>query len=511
MKKQSLLLILLIFCVIGNAQEIDSSLLAQFPPSVINRLVDVSKLKTVEADRQRSIAILFMKEDSAVQKAVLNKADPVAVEAIKQNTQNQIQQLLTQSEYAAYKNVNQLFSSADNYARVLTLYYLDKYKLDSAKHYFGIYRHLKVQGLLLLPLGYKAETPADVAKQLASFYENNVQKMLNEYEGLYIYKQYEDSLQKIKPLTKGVLTRLKENFLNQCRLYNHRSYAEHFITSMHGVIKDTTYYAAWYKKELKEKAEANTRQSIVKMLKQKVVSREAAGNMRKIIYDHFYTNAVYDITYLSFPKEKDSLIARTDKLYDSLMTAQLMHEGEFDHVTLLSTAIKNKKKLQLRPTLVDTLVGHAIVVNNDWTSFNSKNPWGRFDYLKYEIPVMETLLTDEQYRQVLKIKNSWQAEEWAKDDWGELNQRGIAAGLDSLGTVHSMQQYNVNMLILKDRYANDKERLNNELSALNNTMPAALKMLKRARVTGGATVAADNKKSPANTDKQQPLKESFKW
>jgi hypothetical protein len=99
----------------------------------------------------------------------------------------------------------------------------------------------------------------------------------------------------------------------------------------------------------------------------------------------------------------------------------------------------------------------------------------------FEADNMQKIVSEDQYRKVLMIKNRSEAETNAEMDWQELEQRAMSARYIKDSTMVELKNYYLAKLCTYYRYANDKLKQSVNVKNLQEHMPAALRALTSAR------------------------------
>jgi hypothetical protein len=120
------------------------------------------------------------------------------------------------------------------------------------------------------------------------------------------------------------------------------------------------------------------------------------------------------------------------------------------------------------------------------------------DLKSYERKMLPTILTDEQYIDLLVLLNRKTASDWASNSWKHMQERGIDQGLDSTKVYREIYNYNLAKLVKKDRFGNDAPKTSPSLAKLVSEQPEALRMLQ-----------SDQARNVSN--KPEAVKTKFAW
>ena len=144
-------------------------------------------------------------------------------------------------------------------------------------------------------------------------------------------------------------------------------------------------------------------------------------------------------------------------------------------ISKFADAVRLRKELKLSPGQVDSLIFHA----NSLQGYKKLNP--KISPKDYERKVLPTILDDSQYTSLLLLHYKDKAVAWAKDDWKELNERGIATGLDSVTATRQIINYNLAKWAISDRLGKAGSHSSPSIKSIETPMPEAMQRLRTAR------------------------------
>lgn len=136
-----------------------------------------------------------------------------------------------------------------------------------------------------------------------------------------------------------------------------------------------------------------------------------------------------------------------------------------------ANAVKNREKLKLNKEQVDNLIYQS----KQMREMKKQTP--SLDLKAYERKLLPTILTDEQYTNLLILLNKKTASDWASNSWNHIKERGIDQGLDSTKVHREIFNYNLAKLVKKDRFGNDAPKTTASLSKMTTERPEALRRL----------------------------------
>lgn len=157
-----------------------------------------------------------------------------------------------------------------------------------------------------------------------------------------------------------------------------------------------------------------------------------------------------------------------------------------------ANAVRNKERLKLNKVQIDTLIYQSKLM----AEMKKETP--SLDLKAYERKLLPTILTDEQYTNLLITLNRKTASEWASSSWKHIQERGIDQGLDSTKVYREIFNYNLAKLVKKDRFGNDTPKTSASLVKLTTEQPEALRRLQ-----------SDQARNVS--DKPEAIKTKFAW
>ncbi|WP_026715272.1 hypothetical protein [Flavobacterium daejeonense] len=154
-----------------------------------------------------------------------------------------------------------------------------------------------------------------------------------------------------------------------------------------------------------------------------------------------------------------------------------------------ASAVRNRERLKLNKEQIDNLIYQSKLMAD------MKKETPSLDLKAHERKLLPTILTDEQYTDLLVILNRKTASDWATNSWKHIKERGIDQGLDSTKVYREIYNYNLAKLVRKDRFGNDMPKTSASLARLVSEQPGALRMLQsdQARNVSNKPEAAKTK------------------
>lgn len=142
-----------------------------------------------------------------------------------------------------------------------------------------------------------------------------------------------------------------------------------------------------------------------------------------------------------------------------------------DDNSKFASAVRNREKLKLDKTQIDSLIYQSKLMTEKKAENES------LDLKSYERKILPTILTDEQYTQLLIDLNKKTANAWAKGSWQKMKERGIDQGLDSTKVHNELFNYNLAKLVKKERFGKDVPKTSESMRKMNTTLPESLRRL----------------------------------
>ncbi|MDQ0966729.1 cell pole-organizing protein PopZ [Flavobacterium sp. W4I14] len=138
-------------------------------------------------------------------------------------------------------------------------------------------------------------------------------------------------------------------------------------------------------------------------------------------------------------------------------------------------AVRNRGVLKLTASQTDSLIVYA-------NRLEELKKDGFQELKDYERRILPGILSDDQYTQLLILGNKKTAFNWAIGDWKELKQRGLHEDLDSAKTVNASINYNVAVLVKKERFGSQPPKVSASIQKMETPQPEGMKRVHRARL-----------------------------
>ncbi|MEY2869523.1 MAG: hypothetical protein RIR01_2020, partial [Bacteroidota bacterium] len=102
-----------------------------------------------------------------------------------------------------------------------------------------------------------------------------------------------------------------------------------------------------------------------------------------------------------------------------------------------ASAVRNRERLKLNKEQIDNLIYQSKLM----AEMKKETP--SLDLKAHERKLLPTILTDEQYTDLLILLNKKTASDWAANSWNHIKERGIDQGLDSTKVYREIYNYNL--------------------------------------------------------------------
>lgn len=208
------------------------------------------------------------------------------------------------------------------------------------------------------------------------------------------------------------------------------------------------------------------------------------GETYKTLYQAYYNRRIeLDKAMMASDKtvKSQNNLTAVIKKYDSISNSYLLALKSKNLIgdkvidtednSKFANAVRNRDKLKLNKEQIDNLIYQS----KQMAEMKKETP--SLDLKSYERKLLPTILTDEQYTNLLIILNRKTASDWAKNSWKNIQERGIDQGLDSTKVNRELFNYNLAKLVKKDRFGNDKPQKSESLNRMNTEKPEALRRL----------------------------------
>lgn len=284
------------------------------------------------------------------------------------------------------------------------------------------------------------------------------------------------ALDSIRPLREEQRTKITNTFLNSTKTSGDDRYADLFKSAIQ-TLGDTTYFAQIYKKWIEKTALERVSKSVAKSKQPKNVSKST-----KDLFFHYH-KAQVTISY-TFPAESKQYRTINEQIethYKPLLDSALMRDGSLIEKSQLSAALRIAKPLQMTARQQDSLLlaGDRLVRDRD--KFLKANPEQTYRYQSFERRELAKILSPEQYTRLLQSLYHKEAQFWAANQWKEIENYKLMDKTDSTSLKKEMTNYQLNKLIIKERFADDLSVQAAQLKQIELSKPKIVKLLDAAR------------------------------
>jgi hypothetical protein len=499
MKTVILLLGMIVTCLSVKSQLVARSISDFYPASIVIRVYDVSSKNGISEAKQLELAKFFSKSDSLVNSLIISGITSDKIASTQQLFQTEFHRIL--SGKATNDYYNEKFQSksrreADVVAKILQ----QKYHCDSSltkamrEAYFK-----KRQAIEKFFQTSSKDSGIDMQRisELVTKYDSVIDKITYAASSNTYIKSQIEMLDHFKPLGQQKAANLEKTFIALCAKNNNKSFADNFSEALQRNVSDTSYYSFLNVEDIQKRAVSGMLQANKEFKKNYKLSKNAMTALSPLIYEKEWRLATLNYAYPYFTKTKDSLVNSITVRIDSLIAVILNDDGVMLPTSQFAIAVRNSSTLGLSEEQKALLRKKALELKKMKDDYLEKEPFGKYDSKAFETNSMLQIISEEQYYKVLNIKNQSQAKTEADQDWIELNQRNLAAGLNKDSTIRQLRTYYLAKWTAYYRHGNDKIKQAANVKAVQEHMPAYLRALTAARKYN----------NPVNTDASS----SYRW
>ena len=432
-------LLLFIICLTAtavkmNAQTyaVDTSIIRKYNSSLVNEVYDVISKTNISAAKQKDIVNILKKQDSVLAVMIAQNRPYEAIDSMNQ--------VYTKQWKAYLSSAEQMF-----------------YAVEKEKEYK---REKFTYDFISLALKYTSEL--------------GLSQQQNDAIVIYI-----DTL---KTKEETFVSLNKEEGFNSYNLEKRK---------LNSVLSDNQFLTLLTIKNNK-KMELRARQDWDEMVLRNIVTGSISEEQTNQFAD-FYLRK--DFAYIRFEDEaarKEYLRSLFNaeppllkKLYYNRKADDTKSSIPLSSFSQFMLAIQNKTKLGLTNSQIDSLGFFSDNLNNKKYDEAKLDPTKKYDARAYESLHLNRILTNEQYRSLLIMKNKSKAKNFALNDWRELEQRGLAANFSKDTAIIELTNYYTARECIYDRYEYDKVKQSTFISVIYASKPHVLNTLIHARRNPG--------------------------
>lgn len=481
MKKTIQLLLFVLAFATTKAQTLDNSITTTYSKSIILKVYDVAIKTTLSVADQQNLADLFQDEENDLATLVLNGASASVVDSVKNLYKSEFNTLLSATQLADYYN-HSVAAKSNTTGRLMGAMLRNKYNADATmEQYFNDINKWREEAIEKIWLR-TIDTPARntqlanamyVYDSLLSVYNNAAAS--GNYFANRVYNL--DSIQPIDSLKKLALG---STYYSYCVNFKNYSYADNFnaaINSIFNNVTDSPYYVFLYKDEIKQTAKNNATNAVANYIKRDKISSYTALQIAPILLQQERLKAIINKIYPTYTAAKDSIIDTLTIVYQNQIDSLVASSGSNINPSQIGIAIKYATELGLTQTQVATLTTKLTELIGLQNEFKIANPESEYDSKAFESDVLNSVLHQEQYTQVLTLKFNAIAINLANTDWSELIRLELSSQYDIEPTKEALKNYHLAVLIAYYRNAYNIELQYSSVRSINEIMPDAMRVL----------------------------------
>jgi len=314
-----------------------------------------------------------------------------------------------------------------------------------------------------------------------TLYDSLIDKCRKSAQLFSFINQKLSLLSDIKPIAQKQKDSLTSYFMFLNSSDKNLSLLESLKISMTKVLSDTIYYAAFFNDQISKTALIYAKYNAGIMETELKLSKYAVAQVLPILFQKERKLSLILTSFESDTKERRNLLTQNKLYYDSIIEVNLIRQGFPNFVSQFSIAVKEKDKIGLTNTQIDSLISKAFIVERMREGYLAADPLGKFDSKEYETENMLKIVSEDQYQKILIIKNRSQAKAESEVDLKEMIQRNLVAANDRDSISKQLYNYYLAKWTIYYRYGNDKTKQTAGVKDIQDHMPACLRALTNAR------------------------------
>jgi hypothetical protein len=478
--KKILVLVLLIYSSIKiDAQVISKEVINKFPPGVITKVYDIAKFTSLNDSQQLAIAREFENAENLLVGDLKQAKLPEEIDKAQQLSQAKIYLLIGKGiiEYTAKKS--------DGFAKAVSSgevkYIQQVYNIDTgfASKFRNLqrnkYKRLYQQYLLYC---FNKEKLHDKIAEISQFFDSAAFTLYPILHSGKFLNNYISQIKNIKPsIADSTIGKIQNAFQVSTAKKVYIDYGQTMLDVMQHIYPDTAITAYFYKPVIERQARFLSSAEKYFLINEQHVLKNIFDSLYGLVIQKNYQQVLLEYTFGANTKWRDSVIKTSNLQYDSVIKSSLLRNGYLISSSQFAIALKYRAKLNLRSSLTDTLLQHAMYISTRNDSIKIAKPFAEPNFKSYEAKWLNILLSEEQYTMLLTLKNSSQAHLIADEDWGNMEIWKITNGFNKEATVKELYAYRLAELNICNRLAHDKIKQHANLKVLKEAEPRALKIL----------------------------------
>jgi hypothetical protein len=480
MKRIGIVLIGMTLGMMVRAQDLDTAALKDFDAAVVEKVYALTRYTHLTSPQQLYLAHYFKLSDSLVRAWILQGKPTAKIDSLRDRADHIFYEInnIDPAKKAAFAQKN-----AERFAYLATqgeMEYLQKEYQPGPNEEKLIRQWVSTKYNFLYQRYLINDQEAGSARQAAQLYD-----LYQLYPALYsnrFINEYLQRLNAIKKIPDSIAIKIRNGFLNGIRADKYIDWSKTLLDITRYVLPDTALFSGMFHDQLIR--EAVTRSAVDKynLIVTQHITNGAYDSVYGFILKKNYANCLIEFTYGTTKQYLvDSLIFEVSRHYDSAVKAALIRDGSLQPATQFALALKYKEYLQLSPAQCDSLVWQALYLSRVLDTMQLRDPFASTDFGDYEALHLTALLSEQQYTDLLMIRNKPGAYAQARRDWEDLVKFQIAQHFDKESTIIEIGNYYVARYSSWNRLAYDTKKQTDNMRALEDTKPQALKLLDQAR------------------------------
>lgn len=481
MKKLLINFLFVLLVSLSTAQTVDNSIISSYPKSVVIRVYDVASKITLSITEQQSLADLFKEEENDINILIISNATPSIIDSVKANYKSAFNQLLTSQQINNYYNARNA-PKVNTTARLMAAMLQRKYNATvTMQQYFNqIYTWREEIIERIWCKNVDTLTRNNNLYNTMIIYDSLLNIYTNAANGTNYFISKANYMDSIQPIDTNKLKQLNKEFFNNCIDHKNRAYADNFKVAMNTVfnnIIDSPYYIGLYNYDIISTTNNSALSSVAAYMQRDKVSSSIAQQILPLALQRERVVAIINKMYPNYTPEKQILIDNSVSNYQTQIDALIAKGGSLTNASQIDIALYYTSQLELNSEQINSLQDALATLNSLKDEFKRDHPYSEYDSKKYESEKLTSILTSEQYTQVLTTKYNATAVSMANQDWTELVRLRINNDFDESDTKTELTNYHLAIILAYYRYAHNLESQYTTISSIKEIKPTALRAL----------------------------------
>jgi hypothetical protein len=481
MKKYYLFLLFTSVTLWANAQKLDSTISQNYSTNVIIRVHDIATKVVLTTSLQVSIADLFDEEENTLATLIINGALPKILDSAKRAYKTAFHQLLSAEQRDEYYNKSNA-SKVNTTARLNSLVLKNKYQTGTTyQNYFNQILNWREQQLALT---WEKNIDTNIRN-------NNIYNTIWAYDSvLNLYTHAASGYQfaaarlhfldSIMPIDSNKKNNVFSKYYDICISHPNRSFADNFkdaFSQFFNAAMDTPYYVALYPNHINYTTQNAVATAIANYVQRDNLSTNALQQLMEPLYQRERVTTIINLMHPNYTIAKDSLLDTLTFVYQKAINQIIGSSGSLVNPSQIDIALHYAEELAIEPVKISELQNALSGLHNNIEQYKQQNPMGEYDSKAFESQALSSILSPEQYTQVLTTKYLNIATNMANRMWLYMVQKNRIEGLSEAETKTELTNYYLAIIIAHYRNAHLPETQFTAVSSIREIMPRFLKTI----------------------------------